>query len=66
MFNRPHIAGRPEWVRTRLNVARRAAAGEEAFIRMVSEGHAEVWEDGCSFVRTQRTIWSSHLADGTR
>lgn len=45
---------------------RRAATGEEVFIRMVSEGHADVWENGCSFVRTQRTTWSSHLADRAR
>lgn len=45
---------------------RRAAAGEEVFIRLVSDGHAEVWENGCAFVRDQRTTWLSHLTNRTR
>lgn len=45
---------------------RRAGAGEEVFVLMVSEGHADVWENGCSFVRSQRRTWLSHLADRTR
>jgi len=41
---------------------RRAAAGEEVFIAMVAEGHADVWESGCTFVRSQRTTWLKHLS----
>jgi len=44
---------------------RRAVAGEENFVRMVAEGHADAWESGCSFVRSNRTIWLDHLADRT-
>jgi len=39
----------------------RAATGESKFVRLVADGHADVWEGGARHVETRKALWCTLL-----